>query len=125
MKLVVLGDEFAVARLGASDPTPAWAAQGSLSSVTRTAEELSIVCAAAAVPTSVQAERGWRCLRVAGRLDLSMTGVLASIANPLAQAGLSIFAVSTYDTDYVLVRKETLTAVIGSLNAAGHEVVLG
>jgi uncharacterized protein len=125
MKLVVLDDEFAIARLDASDPTPAWAAQGSLTSVTRTSEELSVVCAASAVPTSVQAERGWRCLRVAGRLDLSLTGVLASIANPLAKAQLSLFAVSTHDTDYVLVRKQSLTAVIGCLNAAGHEVVLG
>ena len=122
MKLIVLDDEFAVARLDAADPTPAWAAQGGLSSVTRTAEELSVVCQAAGVPPGVQAERGWRCLRVAGRLDLSLTGVLASIASPLAAAKLSLFAVSTYDTDYVLVRKESLTAVIGCLNAAGHEV---
>ena len=125
MKLMVLDDEFAIARLHATEPTPAWAAQGSLSSVTRTAEELSVVCAAAAVPASVEAERGWRCLRVAGRLDLSLTGVLASIADPLAAAELSIFAVSTYDTDYVLVRKQSLRAVIGCLNAAGHEVVMG
>jgi hypothetical protein len=103
MKLVVLEDELAVARLGATDPIPAWAAQGNFSSVTRTAEELSVVCAAEAIPANVQAERGWRCLRVAGRLDFSQTGVLASIAGPLAAAKVSIFAVSTYDTDYVLV----------------------
>jgi hypothetical protein len=125
MKIVVLDDEFAITRLGATDPAPAWAEQGGLSSVTRTAEELSVVCAASAVPASVQAERGWRCLRVAGRLDLSLTGVLASIADPLAAAELSIFAVSTYDTDYVLVRKQSSMAAIGCLRAAGHEVVLG
>ena len=125
MKLVVLDDEFAVARLGPADPTPAWVAEGRLSSVTRTPEELSVVCVAAAVPTNVQAERGWRCLRVAGRLDFSLTGVLASIAVPLAVAELSIFVVSTYDTDYVLVRQESLMAAIGCLTAAGHEVVHG
>ena len=93
MKLIVLEDDSAVARLDASDPIPTWAASGSLSSVTRTAEELSVVCAAAAVPASVQAERGWRRLRVAGRLDFSLTGVLASIAGTLAAANVKIFAI--------------------------------
>jgi hypothetical protein len=122
MKLVVLEDELAVARLDASDPTPAWATQGSISSVTRTADELSIVCAAADVPANVQAERGWRCLRVVGRLDFSMTGVLASIAGPLAAAKVSILAIATYDTDYVLVREGSVTAAVECLRSAGHEV---
>ena len=91
--------------------------------MTRTAEELSIVCAAAAIPTGVRVVRGWRCLRVAGRLDFSLTGVLASIAAPLAAANVSIFAVSTSDTDYVLVPGESLTAAMEALSASGHEVV--
>jgi hypothetical protein len=124
MKLVVLQDELAVARLEATDPTPAWAAHGSISSVTRTAEELSVVCAAVGIPANVQAERGWRCLRVAGSLDFSLTGVLAAIAGPLAAANVSIFAVSTYDTDYILVREQTVAAAIECLSAAGHEVVV-
>ena len=115
MKLLVLDDELGIARLDATDPTPAWAAQGSLSSVTRTAEELSIVCAAAAIPTGVRVVRGWRCLRVASRLDFSLTGVLASIAGPLAAANMSIFAVATSDTDYVLVPGERLTAAMEAL----------
>jgi hypothetical protein len=123
MKLIVLENDLAVARLDATDPIPTWAASGSLYSVTRTAEELSVVCAAAAIPANVQAERGWRCLRVAGRLDFSLTGVLASIAGPLAAANVSIFALSTYDTDYVLVRGERLAAALEALSAAGHEVV--
>jgi hypothetical protein len=122
MTLLVLDEELAVARLDASDPTPAWAAHGRISSVTRTAEELSVVCAAAAIPATVQAERGWRCLRVAGSLDFALTGVLASIAGPLAAARVSIFSVSTYDTDYVLVREQSLAAAIECLRAAGHEV---
>jgi uncharacterized protein len=124
MKLVVLQDEFAVARLAATDPTPAWAAQGTISSITRTAEELSVVCAAVAIPANVKAERGWRCFRVAGCLDFSLTGVLASIAGPLAAANVSIFAVSTYDTDYILVREQTVAAAIACLSAAGHDVVV-
>ena len=123
MKLLVFDDEFGIARLDATDPPPAWAAQGTLSSVARTAEELSIVCAAAAIPAGVQAVRGWRCLRVAGRLDFSLTGVLAAIAGPLAAANVSICAVSTYDTDYVLVPGESLPAAIEALSASGHEVV--
>jgi len=122
MKLVVLEDELAVARLGATDPIPAWAAQGSISSVTRTADELSVVCAAAAIPPHATAERGWRCLRVAGRLDFSLTGVLASIVDPLAASEVSVFAISTYDTDYVLVREQCLTKAIECLGAVGHEV---
>jgi len=123
MQLVVLEDELGVARLNATDPTPAWAAQGSVSSVTRTAEELSIVCAAAAIPAHVHAERGWRGLRIAGRLDFSLTGVLASIAGPLASAGVSIFAISTFDTDYILVRAQSVAAAVECLQAAGHDVL--
>lgn len=123
MKLVVLEGELGVARLRATDPAPAWAGEGILSSVTRTAEELSVVCAAAAIPADVPAERGWRCLRVAGQVDFSLTGVLSSILGPLADAGVSIFALSTYDTDYVLVREQSLPAAIECLSAAGHDVM--
>jgi hypothetical protein len=123
MRLVLLDEELAVARLDPADPVPEWAGQGSFSSVTRTAEELSVVALAARIPADVRAERGWRGLRVAGRLDFSLTGVLASIAGPLAEAGVSILAVSTYDTDYVLVRGRSLTTAVESLTAAGHEVL--
>ena len=122
MRLIVLPDALAVARLDPTDAIPRWAAQGSIASITRTPEELSIVSAEAAVPPDVPAERGWRALRVAGRLDFSLTGVLASLAGPLAAAGVSIFAISTYDTDYVLVREHALTAAIACLSAAGHDV---
>jgi uncharacterized protein len=124
LTLIVLRGEFAIVRLEPGAPTPDWAAQGEISSVTRTSEELSVVCAAAAVPGEVPAERGWRCLRVAGRQDLSLTGILASIASPLAAAGVSLFAIATYDTDYVLVREQSLARAIESLEAAGHEVTV-
>src|SRR5262249_4271687 len=119
--LIVLDGELAVVRLDGSDMIPEWA-QGPITSITRTRAELSIVCAAAAVPADVTAERGWRALGVAGRLDFSVAGVLASIANPLAAAGISICAISTYDTDYVLVRAETLAAAVAALAGAGHDV---
>lgn len=122
MNLVVLEGELGVARLAAAEPIPAWASRGRLTSITRTSEELSVVCAAADIPESVRAERGWRAFRVAGRLDFALTGVLASLAGPLAAAGVSIFVISTYDTDYILVRAQSLAAAVECLTAAGHEV---
>ena len=122
MKLVVLDGEFAVAKLPATELTPAWAEYGAFSSVTRTSEELSVVCPAARIPSDIKAERGWRCLRVGGRLDFSLTGILASIAGPLAAAEISIFAISTYDTDYILVREASLPSAVECLRDSGHDV---
>jgi hypothetical protein len=121
-KLILLDEGFAIVRLDPDGSLPAWASPGALTSVTWTSEELSVVCAEGRVPPDLQAERGWRCLRVAGSLDFSLTGVLAAIASPLAAARVSIFALSTYETDYVLVRGEQLGLAIESLKAAGHAV---
>lgn len=119
--LLVLGGTFAVCRLGKSAAVPAWAA-GDFLSVTRTAEELSVVCPEAAVPEGVRCERGWRCLRVAGTVPFSAVGVLASLAGPLAAAGVSLFAVSTFDTDYLLVKDDDMERAVGALRGAGHVV---
>jgi hypothetical protein len=123
VRLAVVEGEFGVARLHADDPAPGWAREGSITSVTRTADELSIVCAAETIPADVRAERGWRCIRVVGPLDFSLTGILASIVGPLAAAKVSVFTLSTYETDYVLVRGPRLGAAIECLRAAGHEVL--
>jgi uncharacterized protein len=123
MTLAILRPELGIARLGPSEPIPAWATQGGFGSITRTEDELSVVCEAAAIPVDVRAELGWRALRVVGRLDFALTGILASLANPLAAAGVSIFAVSTFDTDYILVRDHALDTAIDSLRRAGHDVV--
>lgn len=90
--------------------------------VTRTPGELSVVLPEAAVEAGWRAEKGWRCLAVAGPLDFALTGVLASLASPLAAAGVSLFAVSTYDTDYLLVREEDLARAVAALRNAGHRV---
>ena len=100
---------------------PAWAT-GPFVSVTRTADELSVVCPEDVVPSEVRAERGWRCLRVAGTLDFSMAGVLAALVGPLAAAGVSVFAVSTFDTDYLLVKDQDLRRAVDVLRNAGHAV---
>jgi hypothetical protein len=124
MKLALLPDLFAVCRLDPADSLPAWALSGvsALVSITRTSGELSIVCAQEDVPAGVRCERDWRCLMIKGPLDFSLTGVLAALLTPLAGAGVSIFALSTFDTDYLLIRAAQLDTAIAALSAAGHEV---
>lgn len=125
MELDVHPERLAVCRLDPSEPTPGWVtdAAGPLVSVTRTAEELSVVVGEEAVPQQVRAERGWRALSVRGPLDFSLTGVLASLAGSLADAGIPIFVVSTYDTDWLLVRDRDLDGAVDTLQRAGHEVL--
>jgi hypothetical protein len=122
LKLELLEGRYAVVRLDAGEPPPAWAAAGPFVSITRTEAELSVVCPERAVPAGAQAERGWRCLRVAGPLGFGMTGILASLAGPLASSGVSIFVVSTYDTDYLLLQDRDLDRGTHALSRAGHTV---
>jgi hypothetical protein len=123
LDLSVLPDELSICRLPARAELPAWAVPGGLTSVSWTAEETSVVCASSVAPAGVQADSGWRALAVAGPLELSLTGVLCSILQPLEEAGICVFAVSTYDTDYVLVRQSSLDAAIATLAACGHRVL--
>jgi hypothetical protein len=120
--LTALSEPLTICRLDPGAALPEWAGSGRFVSITRTPAELSIVCAAHAVPATVQAERNWRALAVAGPLDFALTGILAALAQPLAAAGISIFALSTYDTDYLLVRAHALDRAIAALTAAGHHV---
>jgi len=118
----ILPDRLAICRLPAQDPLPEWAARESLWSVTRTPDELSIVCPEASVPPEIQAERGWIALHVVGPLPLTMTGVLSSLAEPLARAGITIFAISTFETDIILLRDLDLEKAREALSRAGHVV---
>jgi len=114
---------FAVCRLAPQEPVPTWVSTAdAFTSVSRTREELSIVCVEDAVPPGICCAKGWRILEVAGPLDFAQTGILASLAVPLADAGVSIFAISTYDTDYVLVEQQQLDSAVRALTAAGHTV---
>jgi uncharacterized protein len=108
--LRLLDGELAILRLPADAPTPSWLdlSPRPLVSVTRTPYELSIVCPSADVPQGVRCEAGWRAFTVVGKLEFSAIGVLAAILNPLAEAGISILSISTFDTDYVLVRTDLL-----------------
>ncbi len=123
LTLHLLPDEMGVARLAADAPIPSWAVASSFFSVTRAPDELSILCPARYIPPDVQAERGWRCLQVAGPLDFALVGVLFSLLQPLQAAGVSVFTISTYDTDYVLVKAERLPRALAALRAAGHTVL--
>ncbi|SPE28283.1 conserved hypothetical protein [Candidatus Sulfopaludibacter sp. SbA3] len=120
-RLLLHAERMAICRLAGGEPVP-WAC-GGFYSVTRAARELSIVCVEAGVPAGVRCDRPWRLLEVEGPLDFGLTGVLASLAAPLAEAGVSIFAISTFDTDYLLVKEESLQKAVEALQAAGHKVI--
>jgi len=122
LQLSLLPERFAISRLAASSPIPEWAKQGPFFSVTRTGDELSVVTELSRVPVGVQSQPGWRVLKVHGPFVLSEIGVLASLASPLAEAKISLFVVSTFDTDYLLVASETLAAAIAALEQAGHTI---
>jgi hypothetical protein len=124
LTLQVLSETYAVCRLAPTAPIPSWARGGGFFSITRTPDELSIVCSEAYVPEGIKVERRWRVLRVDGTLDFSLVGILASLTAPLAQAGVSIFALSTYDTDYLLVKVEAFEQAVATLQEAGHLIIV-
>jgi uncharacterized protein len=121
----LLQDLLAIVRLAPDAAIPAWAASRTFSSVTRTGEELSIVTPASDVPERLSQQTQWRALKVHGPFDLAEIGVLAAISVPLADAGISIFVISTFDTDYLLVADKQLRAAILALENTGHTVEQG
>ena len=122
LKLRVLDGHVSVCRLHPESEVPEWAVTGGFFSVMRTGDELSVVCLEAEVPGSVRSERGWRALMLEGPFEFLEVGVLASVAVPLAEAGVGIFALPTFDTDYVLVKEEQLGSTVAALRGRGHEV---
>ena len=119
----VLEGRFAVCRLAPNASLPEWALRPGLFSTSRTDAELSIVCSAEHVPAGVHAEFDWACLQLQGPFPFEMTGVLAAFLNPLAEAAIGIFAISTYDTDYVLIKDDRLDAALVALDRAGHKLI--
>jgi hypothetical protein len=122
LTLVVMDDTFAISELPADAPLPGWAQGGPFVSMTRTPDEVSIVCREEDVPVGVNSERGWRCLRVAGPLAFSAVGILASLIEPMARAGIPVFVVSTFDTDYLLIKAGDFDRAVEELRQAGHTV---
>jgi uncharacterized protein len=120
----VLRGTWTVARLGAKDDVPMWALNApGFVSITRTDDELSIVCQESVIPSGVQSESGWAILKLQGPFPFAQLGVLASFASPLGAAGVSIFSVSTFDTDYILIKAAQVSAACKALTAEGHELV--
>jgi len=116
----LIDGHYAIVRLPADAAIPAWA-HGAFVSITRTSDELSVVCNEGNVP-DVVADRGWRCLKLAGPFPLDQTGVAAAFTRVLADAGIALFVVSTYDTDYVLVRDAALEHATAALRASGYTI---
>ena len=122
LRLIGLDGLFAVCGLPAGSPIPAWALTGSLVSVTRTPDELSIVCPQSNVPPGTQSEPGWRCFQVPGPLDFALIGILARLTAPLAAAGVPVFALSTFDTDYLLIRQSDAARALAAWASADIDV---
>jgi hypothetical protein len=119
--LTLLPGRFAVCRLDAASPLPAWP-PGPFVSVTRTAQELSVVCPEEAAPAGARAEAGWKAFRLEGPVPFSTVGVISSMTAPLAAQGISVFVVSTFDTDYLLVKEGQLARAQKALVQAGYPV---
>ncbi len=123
LRFSLLEGRFAVCRLAADSEVPEWVSRGDqFTSITRTSDELSIVCAEDSVPRDGKAERGWLCVKLHGPFSFSETGILTAFVNPLSDRGMSIFAISTFDTDYVLIKEEFWSRAQKVLEEAGHKI---
>jgi uncharacterized protein len=122
--LNLLPGEYAICRLEPDAADPTWAREARVSVIARTAEELSVLCSAERVPAGVKCEGGWRMFKFQGPFAFTQTGILAAVLAPLAQARIGILAVSTFDTDYVLVKEAELARAKDVLVEARHVVVM-
>jgi len=122
--LFLFPETFAICRLEKGSALPQWVQTDPFFSITGTPDELSLVCPVEPIPSDIHADRGWRCFKLQGPFPFSLTGILNSVTIPLAQADIGIFAISTYDTDYVLVKEHALERAIAVLTKAGHTIHL-
>jgi len=125
LKFRRLRGRFAIVHFAADAAVPDWAGKGEFTSITRTSAELSIVCAAQNLPAGVNSPHCWICLQLEGPFPFSQAGVLLSFIEPLSNRGIPIFAISTYDTDYVLIQEEFADQALGALEQAGHQLLAG
>jgi len=120
--LTILAGTFTIHRLAAQADIPQEVTRAGFFAITRTDEELSIVAPARIAVPSERSDPGWACLKVDGPLDFSLVGILSGLSTALAEAGISLFALSTFDTDYILVKAEKLAGACQALKARGYEV---
>ena len=123
MKLELLDDTFAIHRLSPSARIPEEVFGEAFFSIVKTDEELSVVCRNSLTLNSEHCHQGWSCIKVAGPLDLNATGILEQLLKVLAEAHISIFAISSYDTDYILVKSDKTTVAVAALNDAGFRFI--
>ncbi len=114
--------EYAITRLNIGTPLPEWLVGPGFWTVSSSREEMTLVCRAARIPPGVQSSGGWRCLRIEQHFSFDVPGVLASVLNPLSEAGVGIFANSTFSTDYVFIMGSDLDKAVAALKAHGHEI---
>jgi uncharacterized protein len=122
LELSLLPERLAIIRFPASAQVPAWACYGDFFSITRTTDELSIVCTRQNMPEDLQCKTEWRAFKARGPFALSEIGILSALAAPLADANVSLFAISTFDTDYLLVNSEQLPQAVAALRGLGHRI---
>ncbi len=122
LQLSLLKDKYGICTLPNTAPIPDWALTQSLASITRTEKELTIVCRLEILPSQYQSDLNWRCFKIDGSFDLNQIGVISSISSPLADAGISIYVISTYDTDYFLIQEQNLEKTISVLSNSGHYI---
>ena len=123
LQLSLLKDKYGICTLPNTAPIPDWALTQSLASITRTEKELTIVCRLEILPSQYQSDLKWRCFKIDGSFDLNQIGVISSISSPLADAGISIYVISTYDTDYFLIQEQNLEKTISVLSNSGHYII--
>ena len=123
LTMKLLKEKYGVCRLNKNELIPEWAQNSDFFSITKTCDELSIVCAQGDIPNDIKCEKDWRIFKIEGPLDFSLIGILASISTILAQKGISIFAISTYDTDYILVKNKDVDNAIQSLIKERYEII--
>ncbi|SNT26361.1 hypothetical protein SAMN05446037_10673 [Anaerovirgula multivorans] len=123
LTMKLLKEKYGVCRLEKTDPIPEWGRNSDFYSITKTSDELSIVCPQDSIPNDIKCEKDWRVLKVEGPLDFSLIGILASISDILAQKEISIFAISTYDTDYILVKDKEIDKAISALVNEAYEIL--
>lgn len=122
LKFTRLAGSYAILRLQNDAPAPEWATRGEFTSITRTPDELSIVCPTSNLPPDVSSPHRWTCLKLEGPFPFSLTGVLLSFIEPLSNNGIPIFAISTFDTDYILIQEAHIETALKFLEKAGHEM---
>jgi len=123
LTMKLLKERFGVCRLNKNEPIPEWTKNSDFYSITKTLDELSIVCSQDSIPSNIKYEKDWRTLKIEGTLDFSLIGILSSISTILAQKGISIFAISTYDTDYILVKDKDIDNAINTLSNEKYEII--